>query len=77
MTDREALKELIYVALISEDDRARMLALLPEMTDEEIRMLGEVFTQEEHALDTRLSSAIDQADAFLEKYANDVIQRIK
>lgn len=65
MTDREALKALIHVALISEDDKARMLALLPEMTDEEIRMLGEVFAQEEHALNARLSSAIDQADTFL------------
>ncbi len=69
MTDREALQELLFVAPISEDDKARILAIIPEMTEEEVRMLGEILAKEERALDARLSSAIDQADAFLKEYA--------
>lgn len=68
MTDREALQELVFVAPISEDDKARILALIPEMTNEEVRMLGEILAKEELALQARLSSAIDQADAFLKEY---------
>ena len=68
MTDREALQELLFAAPISEDDKARILAIIPEMTEEEVRMLGEILAQEERALDARLSSAIDQADAFLKEY---------
>lgn len=69
MTDREALQELLFVAPISEDDKARILAIIPEMTEEEVHMLGEILAKEERALDARLSSAINQADAFLKEYA--------
>lgn len=69
MTDREALQELLFVAPISEDDKACILAIVPEMTDEEVRMLGEILAKEERAFDARLSLAIDQADAFLKEYA--------
>lgn len=68
MTDREALQELLFVAPISEDDKARILALIPDMTDEEVRALGKILAKEELALDTRLSLAIDKADAFLKEY---------
>ncbi|MEK9156722.1 MAG: hypothetical protein AAB448_01130 [Patescibacteria group bacterium] len=70
MTDREALQELLFVAPISEDDKARILAIIPEMTEEEVRVLGEILAKEERAFDARLSSAIDQADVFLKEYAN-------
>lgn len=70
MTDREALQELLFVAPISEDDKARILAIIPEMTEEEVRMLGEILAKEERALDARLSSAIDQTDAFLSTYTS-------
>ncbi len=69
MTNREALQELLFVAPISEDDKARILAIIPEMTDEEVRMLGEILAKEECALDARLSLAIEQADTFLKEYA--------
>lgn len=70
MTDREALQELLFVAPISEDDKARILAIIPEMTPEEVRMLGEILAKEERALDARLSLAINQADAFLSTYTS-------
>lgn len=70
MTDREALQELLFVAPISEDDKARILAIIPEMTEEEVHMLGEILAKEERAFDARLSSAINQADAFLSTYTS-------
>jgi hypothetical protein len=69
MTDREALQELLFVAPISEDDKARILAIIPEMTEAEIRILGKILAKEERAFDAHLSSAINQADAFLKEYA--------
>lgn len=69
MTDREALQELLFVAPISEDDKARILAIIPEMTEEEVRTLGAILAKEERAFDARLSLAINQADAFLKEYA--------
>lgn len=69
MTDHEAVQELLFVAPISEEDKARILAIIPDMTAEEVRTLGEILAKEELALDARLSSAIDKADAFLEEYA--------
>lgn len=65
MTPREALVALIDVALISENDRARLLAAVPSMTDEEVQKLGEVFADEELAIEERLSSALDSIDASL------------
>lgn len=70
MTDREAVQELLFVAPISEDDKARILAIIPDMTAEEVRTLGEILAKEELALDARLTSAIDQADAFLSTYTS-------
>ena len=65
MHAREALAALVDVALISENDRARILAMIPSMSDEEVQRLGEVFAEEELALDERLSATLEHMDAFL------------
>lgn len=65
MQDREALAALIDAAPISESDKARFLAELPSLSDEEVRKLGRLFAQEELAIDERLDEALQNMDAFL------------
>lgn len=65
MNPREALATLIDVAPLSENDRARLLAAIPSMTDEEVQKLGEAFAQEETALDERITHALQNIDTFI------------
>lgn len=67
MTDKEALQELIYVAPISEEDKARMLAFVPEMTDEEVQDLGSILAVQEMMLDQKIAHAIEKIDTFLDQ----------
>ncbi len=65
MTDREALATLIEAAFISETDKARLLALVPTLSDEDVQEMGALFANEERALDERLREALTRIDAFL------------
>ena len=67
MTPRDNLATLVDVACISEDDKARILAALPLMTDEEVHKLGVLFAQQELALDAALSSALHDLDTALQR----------
>lgn len=63
MTSREALQELIYVAPLSEEDKARILALVPEMTQEEVLALGSILAEQELMYQNKLDTALAQIDA--------------
>ncbi len=65
MNPREALAALIDVAPLSENDRARLLVAIPSMTDDEVQKLGEVFADEEIAVEERLSLALTRIDETL------------
>ncbi|NBS67579.1 hypothetical protein EBT31_01510 [bacterium] len=67
MTDKEALQELIYVTPISESDKARMLAFVPEMTDEEVQDSGSILAVQEMMLDQKIAHAIEKIDTFLDQ----------
>jgi hypothetical protein len=67
MTDKEALQELIYVAPVSEEDKARMLAYIPKMTDEEVQDLGSILAVQEMMLDQKIAHAIEKIDTFLDQ----------
>lgn len=65
MNDREALTTLIEAAFISDTDKARLLASIPALSDEDVQALGKIFADEEIAFDTRLTSALEQIETFL------------
>ena len=68
MTDQEALRELIYVAPLSEEDKARFLALLPSMTPEEVVQLGRVLAKQELTFAQKLDHAIELTTATIDAY---------
>ncbi len=65
MDSREALATLIDVALISENDKARILAMIPSMTDEEVNKLGKALAKKELEVDDTVAQALEQMDDFL------------
>lgn len=65
-TPRQALKTLISMAHLTEEDKARIIRMVDDMTDSEVQKMGELFARAEMDTQNRITKALQDINATLQ-----------